>query len=92
MTKSLLISTKTLTIILVLCLFASFAVKAQTWIIYDGSVLPNLATPAWTSGDAGAPNPSYSIVDQSGNSVLYETSTAAAGKGSFKLPGTQPTN
>jgi hypothetical protein len=92
MKKILLNSIKSRTIIFVLCLFASFSVKAQTWPwIYDGSVLPNLATPAWTAADAGT-GTTYSIIDESGNSVLFETSTAASDKNSWKLNTKQPIN
>jgi hypothetical protein len=82
--KKSLLSIQLRAIVLVLCLFAGFSVKAQTWPwIYDGSILPNVATPVWTAADIGtAP---YTIVNESGNSVLSETSTTAADKNSWKL-------
>ncbi len=66
-------------------------VKAQ-WTVYDGSVLPDAATPSWTTGDVGTPPAAYSIVDgfENGNKILYETSSAGAEKMTYKLNGTRP--
>ena len=89
--KKLLLKTKKFkaAVFVILCLVMGLNVNAQTWPwIYDGSVLPDAATPAWTAGDAGTVVAAYSIVNESGNNVLYETTTASADKKSFKLPGT----
>jgi hypothetical protein len=69
-------------------LFLSHNLIAQNWTIYDGTVLPSSATPAWTTGDVGTPPASYSITS---DGYLYETTTASGDKQSFKLAGTQPT-
>jgi hypothetical protein len=81
--------------LILLGLVSSSHSKAQTWTIYDGSVLPDAATPAWATGDLGTPQAVYSIVDDpdiSGNKLLYDTTTADADKKSFKLNIAQPTN
>ena len=91
MIKNLLLSTKFKALVFsILCLVCGLTLNAQTWTIYDGSVLPDAATPAWAQGDKGTVYPSYSIVDDNGNSLLYEVSAASTDKLSYKLAGTQP--
>jgi hypothetical protein len=70
-------------------------VNAQTWVIYDGSVLPTQATPVWSEGDVGSPAATYSIVDDAvntDNKLLYETTTASGDKKSYKLKQSKPKN
>jgi hypothetical protein len=81
-------------LIIVMFLFGLTAfVKAQ-WTVYDGSVLPDAATPAWSTGDVGTPPATYGIIDGfvTGNKVLYETTASESDKMSYKLNGTRPVN
>lgn len=67
---------------------------AQSWTVYDASVLPTEATPAWTSGDVGTPPAVYKIINsfKPGNKVLFETTSNSGDKMTYKLGGTKPNN
>jgi hypothetical protein len=86
----------TLKMLLIAMLLSLFIVNidAQTWTIYDGGVLPDAATPAWTAGDIGTP-PTYSIMDDPAilnNKFLKETTVASGDKQSYKLFITKPSS
>jgi len=69
-------------------------IDAQSWIVYDASVLPTQATPAWTTGDVGTPPATYKIINSFpvGNKVLFETTQNSNDKMTYKLSGTPPEN
>jgi hypothetical protein len=89
MKKKLLLSMLFLTVALL--------IKAQPWLIYDASALPTESDPAWDpSCDEPGPTTVDSIIQLSGNSLLYYAVPEAADRKAYKIdidgmPGQQMT-
>jgi len=62
--------------------------------VFDASILPTNAVPAWTQGDVGNPPATFRIINsfKPGNKVLYETTNASGDRMTYKLSGTKPMN